>query len=76
MNVEVFINKVRCGFDHDNLTPQEIRAAVGSVDDFEVWQIIYNSDPESEILFDEIQITSAVAVKNGDRFRLQARSTC
>lgn len=68
--VTILINQKRFGFDHTALTAQEIRHAVGAEETYEVWQVVKRPDPEGQLPVDDVQITSTVTVKDGDRFRV------
>ncbi len=68
--VNILINQQPFKFDHDTLSPQEIRDAVGAAETYEIWQTVKSPDPEGQLPVDDIQITSEVTVKSGDRFRV------
>ena len=68
--INILINQQPFKFDHNILTPQEIRDAMGAAANYEVWHIVKDPDPEGQLLIDEVQITSMVTIKSGDRFRV------
>jgi len=68
--VTIHINKRPFHFDKDTLTPQEFRDQVNAPADYEVWLIVKDPDPEGQLPVDDIQITSAVQIKNGQRYRV------
>lgn len=68
--INIIINQRPFKFDTNTITPQEIRAAVDATANYEVWQIVKSPDPEGQLPVDDIQITSTITVKSGDRFRV------
>lgn len=68
--VTVLLNSRPHHVDQTVLTASQIRALVSAPDDYEVWKIIKDPDPEGQLPIDDQQITDTVEVKNGDRFRV------
>jgi hypothetical protein len=68
--VNILINQRPFKFDRDTLSAQEIRDAVNAAATYEVWHIVKSPDPEGQLPVDDVQITSTVTVKSGDRFRV------
>jgi hypothetical protein len=53
-----------------HLTAEEIRALVNAPGDYEVWKVVRDPDPEGQLPVDDQQVTEAVDIKSGDRFRV------
>lgn len=70
MKTNIIINQQPFKFDKNTLTPQEFRDAVNADQNYEVWRIIKSPDPEGQLPLDDVQITNAVEVKSGERFRV------
>ncbi len=68
--VTILINQRPFHFDDPHLTPDDFRRAVGSPAEYEVWRIIRDPDPEGQLPVDDQQITEAVSVHNGERYRV------
>lgn len=68
--VRIIINQTPFRFDTTTLTPADFRQKVKAPDDYEVWKIVKDADPEGALPVDDIQITGAVTVKSGERFRV------
>ena len=68
--VTIIINQQPYHFDKNTLSPQDFRDAVHASNDYEVWKIVKNPDPEGQLPIDDIQITTAIEVKSGERFRV------
>jgi len=68
--ITIHVNKTPYHVDKETLTVVEIRALVGAADDYEVWKVVKDPDPEGQLPVDDIQITGSVAVKSGDKFRV------
>jgi hypothetical protein len=52
------------------LAPEDFRKFVGAPADYEVWKIVKDPDPEGQLPKDDIQITTSIEVKSGERFRV------
>src|SRR5207247_4117820 len=48
----------------------DFRKKVNAPDEYEVWKIVKDADPEGAPPADDIQITGPVTVKSGERFRV------
>lgn len=70
MRITILINQKPFHVNTSNLSGVEIRGLVELPDDYEVWKVIKEPDAEGQLPVDDVQITSTVDVKNGDRFRV------
>ncbi len=68
--ITIIINQQPFHFEKTSLAPQDFRDAVIAPSDFEVWRIIKNPDPEGQLPTDDIQITSPVEIKSGEKYRV------
>lgn len=68
--VTIHINREPYHFDKDVLSPQDLRDAVHAPADYEVWKIVKQPDPEGQLPTDDIQITTSIEVKDGEKFRV------
>lgn len=68
--ITIHINQSPYHFEQDTLSPQEFRDAVHAPEDYEVWLIMKSPDPEGQLPVDDVQITSEVSIKNGQRYRV------
>ena len=68
--ITILINQRPFHFDQANLSPEDFRNAVGSPADYEVWLIVKNPDPEGQLPVDDEQITAAVGIESGQRYRV------
>ena len=59
----------------EQITPEEIRGLVKLPENYEVWKIIKNPDPEGSLPVDDIMITTPIEIKNGDKFRVVTPGT-
>lgn len=73
--ITIIINQEPFHFQKDRLSPQDFRDAVKAPVDYEVWLIMKSPDPEGELPMDDIQITSEILIKNGQRFRVVPNGT-
>ena len=64
------INSKPFTFDKNVLEPGDFRKKVNAPDEYEVWKIVKDADPEGALPADDIQITGPVTVKSGERFRV------
>ena len=68
--ITIHINQRPYHFDRTPLSPQDFRDAVGASSEYEVWKVIKSPDPEGQLPVDDIQITTPVEIKSGDKFRV------
>lgn len=68
--VRIIINQTPFRFDKKTLEPKDFREKVKAPEDYEVWKIVKDPDPEGQLPVDDIQITGPVTVKSGERFRV------
>ncbi len=68
--VTIHVNQKPYHVDQDTLAPQDFRNLVDAPNDYEVWRIVKNPDPEGQLPVDDEQVTGPVEVKNGERFRV------
>lgn len=68
--ITIIINQKSYHFETNTISPDNFRAAVGATQDYEVWRIVHNPDPEGQLPVDDVQITASIEVKSGDRFRV------
>lgn len=68
--ITILINQTPYHFEESELTPQDFRDAVGAPNDYEVWLVVKSPDPEGELPKDDIQITGAIQIENGQRYRV------
>lgn len=69
-DVRIFINKLPFTFERSTLEPKDFREKVKAPEDYEVWKIVKEADPEGKLPVDDIQITGPIAVHNGEHFRV------
>ena len=68
--ITILVNQRPHHVDQPVLTASQIRGLVNAPDDYEVWKVIKDPDPEGQLPVDDQQITDTVEVKSGDRFRV------
>jgi hypothetical protein len=68
--VTTLINQHPYHFEKDVLSPQDFRDAVGAPQEYEVWLVVKNPDPEGQLPVDDIQVTAPVEVNSGQRYRV------
>jgi hypothetical protein len=68
--VRILINQTPFHFEKRTLTAADFREKVKAPDDYEVWKVVKEPDPEGALPVDDIQITGPVHVKSGERFRV------
>jgi hypothetical protein len=73
--ITIHINQTPYHFDTTELAPQDFRNAVGAPNDYEVWLINKNPDPEGQLPVDDIQVTTTVPIKDGQRYRVVPSGT-
>ena len=69
-SVHIIINSKPFSFDKSVLEPSDFRGKVKAPDEYEVWMIVKDADPEGTLPVDDIQVTGPVTVKSGERFRV------
>jgi len=68
--ITIIVNQKPHHVYQDVISAAEIRHLAPAPDDYEVWKIIKDPDPEGQLPLDDIQITESVHIKSGDRFRV------
>ena len=68
--ITIIVNQQPHKIDSEVINDDAIRQLAGAPDDYEVWKVVKNPDPEGQLPVDDIQITSETTVKSGDRFRV------
>lgn len=68
--ITIIVNQEPHKIDSNVIDDDAIRQLAGAPDDYEVWKVIKNPDAEGQLPVDDIQITSEITVKSGDRFRV------
>jgi Prokaryotic E2 family E len=68
--ITILVNQKPYHLDKSILSPQEFRDLVGAPGDYEVWLIVKEPDPEGQLPIDDVQITSPVEIKSGQRYRV------
>jgi uncharacterized protein (DUF3820 family) len=68
--ITIIVNQRPFHLDHETVSPEEFRKLVGLPEAYEVWKIVKDPDPEGQLPVDDLQITTAVTVKSGERFRV------
>ena len=68
--ITILVNKTPYHLESDMLGPSDFKALVEAPEDYEVWKIIKNPDPEGDLPVDDEQVTDQIKVNNGDRFRV------
>jgi len=68
--VTILINQRPFHFEKETLSPQDFRDAVHAPQDYEVWLIVKDPDPEGQLPVDDLQITTPVEIKSGQRYRV------
>jgi len=68
--ITIIINQRPFHFEKATLSPEEFRSAVSAPADYEVWRIVKDADPEGQLPVDDIQITTPVEIKSGERYRV------
>lgn len=48
----------------------EIRDLADAPDDYEVWHVVKDPDPEGQLPVDDEQVTGEIKIDDGDRFRV------
>ena len=73
--VTIHVNNQVFHEDKEQFTPDELRQLVNLPANYEVWKIVKSPDAEGALPVDDIQITSSIEVKSGDKFRVVPAGT-
>lgn len=73
--ITILVNQRPHKVEQSTLTREEIVQLAGAPTDYEVWKIIGKPDPEGQLPQDDLQVTSSIEVKDGDRFRVVPTGT-
>jgi hypothetical protein len=68
--ITILVNQKPLHLDQPIVEPRQLREFVGAADEYEVWQIVRDPDPEGQLPVDDVQVTGPIKVKSGDRFRV------
>lgn len=68
--ITIHINKKVYHVDKEALTREEFIELAGAPSDYEVWKIVGSADPEGQLPQNDIQVTTSIEIKNGDKFRV------
>ena len=68
--ITIIINRKSYEAPSEMMNPEDFRGLIGAPNDYEVWKIIRDPDPEGQPAKDDVQVTQSIKVKNGDRFRV------
>lgn len=68
--ITILVNQRPFHIDATTISADEIRGLIQAPNDYEVWKIIQNPDPEGQLPVDDIQVTGIIEIKSGDRFRV------
>lgn len=68
--ITIIINQKPHHFETDSLALGDFRKAVDAPDDYEVWHVVKDPDPEGQLPIDDEQVTETVTVKSGERYRV------
>ena len=68
--ITILINQQPYHFETDQLEPDDFRQAASLPVDYEIWLIVHSPDPEGQLPVDDTQITEAVEIKSGQRYRV------
>lgn len=67
--ITILINQQPYHFETDTLAPDGFRQAVSAPDDYEVWRVVRDPDPEGQLPVDDVQITGSTTIRSGERYR-------
>ena len=70
VNITIIVNQEPHHVGTDMLDDAALRQLVGAPNEYEVWKIVRNPDPEGQLPVDDVQVTQEISVKSGDRFRV------
>lgn len=68
--ITILINQRPFHYEEETLGPDDFRQAVGAPDDYEVWRIVKDPDPEGQLPVDDVQITDVTPITSGERYRV------
>lgn len=68
--ITIHINQKPYHVNKSIMSDDEIRGLVDASEDYEVWKIIKNPDPEGQLPVDDLLIKGEVEIKSGDKFRV------
>lgn len=68
--ITILINQRPFHLEDKTLDPAGFRELVGAPDDYEVWRIEGNPDPEGQLPEDDEQVMGPTEVRSGQRFRV------
>lgn len=68
--ITILVNQRPFHLNTITTSADEIRGLIQAPNDYEVWKIVRDPDPEGQLPVDDIQITGTVEIKSGDRFRV------
>ena len=68
--ITILINQRPFHLDTNTLGPDGFRRLVQAPNEYEVWRIEGQPDPEGQLPIDDVQVTSVIQVHNGQRFRV------
>lgn len=68
--ITILINNQPHHVEDGTLTPDEFRNLADAPAEYEVWKIVKAPDPEGQLPLDDVQVTSAMEIESGDRFRV------
>jgi len=68
--VTILVNQKPHHVSGPSISAEEIRALAEAPDDYEVWKVIKNPDPEGQLPVDDQQVTGEIEIKSGDKFRV------
>lgn len=68
--ITILVNQQPHHIDSETVDDQDIRVLAEAPDEYEVWHVVNSPDPEGQLPVDDVQVTQAVNVKSGDRFRV------
>ena len=67
-NVTILINQRPHHFETAQLEPQDFRDSAEAPADYEVWLVVKDPDAEGQLPVDDVQVTTGVEIKSGQRF--------
>lgn len=68
--ITIIVNKKPYHVTQEEMGPADFQALIGAPNDYEVWQVVHDADPEGQPPKDDIQVTGPVKIKNGEKFRV------
>jgi hypothetical protein len=68
--VTIHVNQRPFHLEQTTITAAEIRGLIQAPQDYEVWKIIKQPDPEGQLPVDDILVTGTIDIANGDKFRV------